>query len=77
MRRLMGWTSALVLAVALAGCAETGHSSKEPCIDCTYAYLPSGKQTNRKPVCIYEGKLMDCTKNPPECPECAKRAMQK
>jgi hypothetical protein len=78
MRRILGWSLVAVMAVALAGCAtEKGHSSKDPCADCTYAYVPAGKQTNRKAVCVVNGKLMDCTKSPPECPECAKKLQEK
>jgi hypothetical protein len=77
MRRFMGWASAAVLAVALAGCAGAGMGSTgSSCEGCSYSYAPSGKQTIRKAVCIKDGKVFDCSKNPPECPECAAKAAQ-
>jgi hypothetical protein len=83
MSRILRWTTAVVMAAALAGCETPGHSSKEPCWDCTYAYISTGKTSTRKVVCIapstgdFHPRIYDCTKNPPECPECARKAMQK
>ena len=34
--------------------------------------LPLGTQRNT--WCIKDGKILDCQKNPPECPECAAKA---
>lgn len=71
MRRLMGWVSAAVLAAGM-GCSSTD-TSKTPCDQCTYAYVPVKKASvERHAVCIKDGKMYDCTKHPAECPVCAK-----
>jgi hypothetical protein len=83
MRQILRWTAAAVMTVAMLGCAESGHTSKEPCLDCTYGYIAVGKTSTRKVLCIAPStgdlnpKVYDCTKNPPECPECARRAKEK
>lgn len=75
MRTFLGWTSALVLAIALAGCTSAPPSSA-PCSSCKWSARnfqgPSGDPFLG---CIVNGKKVDCKKTPPECPECAK-AMQ-
>lgn len=74
MRRMMGWMAASLLVVALGGCASTASSSGTPCESCNYAYMPlNSKRTERQVWCIVDGKTVDCKKNSPECPECAKQ----
>ena len=73
MRRFLGWTAAAVLAVGMVGCTNAGKSG-EPCESCTYAYVPVKKTSERQTFCEVNGKRVDCKKNPPECPECAKNA---
>jgi len=76
MRRFLSWTAAVVMAIALAGCASTGSSGKG-CESCDYGYVPVKKSSDRRVWCIKDGKMLDCTKNPPECPECAKKLQEK
>ena len=76
MRRLMGWALAPMLAVALAGCASTGGSTT-PCESCDYGYVPLKKSMERQVWCYVDGKKVDCKKNPPECPACAKGMQEK
>lgn len=71
----MGWTMMFVVAILLAGCAST-QSSSMPCAKCKWgAKNTQGPMTDPMVYCVVDGKKVDCTKNPPECPECAK-AMQ-
>jgi hypothetical protein len=73
-----------LLAAALAGCATAAGGAKTPCEKCDYGYVYLGKRSElrkwcntdgEKPTCcIKDGKIYDCSKNPMECPECAKNA---
>ena len=84
MRRFLSWSAAAVLAIAMAGCASTGGEAKTPCEKCEYGYVYLGKRTelrkycaaggDKATCCIKDGKIYDCSKNPMECPECAKNA---
>ena len=83
MHRFMGWAAAAVLAIAMAGCASTGGPTL-PCEKCDWGYTYNGKRTelrkycatsgDKATCCIKDGKIYDCSKNPMECPECAKNA---
>lgn len=75
MPRWMQWVCVSVLATILAGCAGTGGSGT-PCEQCDYGYS-SKKRPDRDVWCFIDGKKVDCKKNPPECPECAKRMQEK
>jgi hypothetical protein len=33
-----------------------------------------GKHTEWRDFCVVNGRSVDCTKNPPQCPECAKES---
>ena len=86
MRQFLGVTAAAVLAIAMVGCATTGAPSV-PCEKCDYGYVYLGKRTelrkwcnpnaDKPTCCIKDGKIYDCSKNPMECPECAKKAAEK
>jgi len=76
MIRMMQWVCVSVLAITLAGCASSGGSAT-PCEQCDYGYVPVKKMTERRVWCIVDGKKVDCTKNPAECPECAKKMQEK
>jgi hypothetical protein len=43
------------------------------CTDCSYHFVTVGKHSERRDFCEVDGRQVDCTKNPPECPMCAKR----
>jgi|KBSSwiStaDraftv2_1062776.scaffolds.fasta_scaffold2725679_2 hypothetical protein len=83
MRRCLSWLAAAALAVGLAGYASTG-GANVPCEKCDSGYVYLGKRSEPKKwcntsgdkptCCIKDGKILDCTKNPAECPECAKNA---
>jgi hypothetical protein len=85
MRQFMGMATAAVLAILVAGCASTGGPSL-PCEKCDYGYEYKGKRTelrkfcrtdgDKAACCIKDGKIYDCSKNPMECPECAKKAAE-
>ena len=78
MRQILSVAMAVVVAIGLAGCTGTAMgSSGESCNGCSYSYVPNGKQTNRKAICMKDGRIFDCSKNPPECPECAAKAAEK
>ena len=71
MKRIVSGMAAAVLAIALAGCATTGGSGG-PCEACTYGYTPVKKSMERHAFCMVDGKKVDCTKNPADCPSCRK-----
>ena len=85
MRRFLGMAAAAVLAISVVGCAGVG--PKTPCEKCDYGYVYVGKRPELKKwcnpnadkptCCIKDGKFYDCSKNPMECPECAKNAAEK
>jgi hypothetical protein len=68
-RKLMGVLAALVLAFGFTGCMS-GPGTGTPCEKCDYGYVTTGKSTTRKVGCIVDGKIVDCMKNPSECPGC-------
>lgn len=72
MRRVIGWASAFVVAVALASCSGAEMRSGLPCERCTYGVAKDGKA--KPPVwrCVVDGKEIDCAKDPSGCPTCAK-----
>jgi len=82
MRAFMACTVAAVMALAMIGCASSGPTL--PCEKCDYGYTYNGKRTelrkfcathgDKATCCIKDGKIYDCSKNPMECPECAKNA---
>jgi len=72
-RLLMTLAAALVLAVGLAGCTSTAATTSTPCASCKWgAKNTQGPMNDPVKYCVYGGKQVDCTKTPPECPECAK-----
>ena len=72
MRRLVDWLMVGVLAVVVAGCETTGGGSGLPCEKCSYGYAQVKKSSERHAFCMVNGKQVDCTKNPAECPGCKK-----
>lgn len=72
LRRLIGWAAALVFTVAVAGCATTDPDSGKPCQKCSHGYVTVRKSAERHYLCMIDGKQVDCTKNPSECPGCRK-----
>lgn len=86
MRRFLGWAASAAMAVAMVGCASLSTPSV-PCEKCDYGYVYLGKRSelrrwcnnpnsDKPSCCIKDGKILDCTKNPMECPECAKAAQK-
>jgi hypothetical protein len=72
MRKLLTWASAIALAVTLAACTAPS-SSSAPCASCKWGVKNTqGPMQDPVTYCVVDGKKMDCSKNPPECPECAK-----
>lgn len=76
MGKMMGWACTAVLAALLAGCATTGGGGT-PCEQCNYGWTNVLKRPDRQVWCFIDGKKVDCMKNPPECPECAKKAQER
>jgi hypothetical protein len=50
-----------------------------PCETCKYRSDPNKNPHDPHPFtyCIIEGKEVDCRKDPPDCPECARKAREK
>ena len=68
MRTLLGIAAALAIAIGFSGCATAGGGT--PCEKCDYGYVATGKSITSKVGCIVDGKVVDCSKNPSECPGC-------
>ena len=65
---------AAALAVAfLVSCAPSRSASSRavPCEDCTEGVTYVKKAPEKHAFCLVNGRQVDCTKNPPECPKCA------
>jgi hypothetical protein len=47
------------------------------CSDCPLRTVIVGDHAERRASCVIEGRTVDCSKNPPECPDCATRAKRR
>ena len=72
MRAILTASLAAILATGVLGCASTGGASNEPCASCSSGYVSVKKTTEKHAFCVVNGKQVDCTKSPAECPSCAK-----
>ena len=70
MATLLKMSAALLLAVGFAGCASA--PTNQPCASCVDGVATVKKGTEKHAICVVNGKQVDCTKNPAECPRCAK-----
>ena len=70
MATLLKLSAILVLAVGFVGCASA--PTNQPCASCTHGVASVKKGTEAHAYCVVNGKQVDCTKNPSECPSCAK-----
>ena len=73
MSKLLGVLGVAVMAVSMAACASTGKPAGSGCEACTYGYASVMKNSERHAFCVVNGKQVDCTKNPSDCPSCAKK----
>ena len=71
MATLLKMSAVLLLAVCFAGCASAP-SGAGPCASCVDGVTTVKKTSERHSFCVVNGKQVDCTKNPAECPSCAK-----
>lgn len=71
MATLLKLSAVLALAVGFLGCASAP-AGKEPCASCVDGVTTVRKTSERHSFCVVNGKQVDCTKNPAECPNCAK-----
>ena len=60
------------LTIGLVGCASTDGRGSGPCASCVDGVTTVKKTPERHSFCVINGKQVDCTKNPAECPTCAK-----
>lgn len=72
MRQVLGLISTAILAVVFASGCASAPSGAGPCASCVQGVTTVKKTTERHWFCVVNGKQVDCTKNPAECPECAK-----
>lgn len=70
MATLLKMSAALLLAIGFAGCASA--PTNHPCASCSSGVASVKKGTETHAYCVVNGKQVDCTKNPAECPSCAK-----
>jgi hypothetical protein len=71
MATFLKMAAAALLAVGFAGCASAPAGSG-PCASCVDGVTTVKKTPERHSFCVVNGKQVDCTKNPAECPNCAK-----
>lgn len=71
MATLLKLSAVLALAVGFLGCASAP-SGSGPCASCVDGVTTVRKTSERRSFCVINGKQVDCTKNPAECPSCAK-----
>jgi hypothetical protein len=69
MRTLAAFGTAVLLVVSVS-CANTRELEK-PCAQCVEGVATVKKNVERRVFCVVNGRQVDCTKNPPECPKCA------
>lgn len=72
MAMILKMSATLLLAVGFVGCAATGGPSNQPCASCVDGVATVKKSSEKHAYCVVNGKQVDCSKNPPECPSCAK-----
>ncbi len=70
MATLLKASAVLLLAVVFAGCASA--PTNQPCASCSEGVASVKKGVEKRAYCVVNGKQVDCTKNPAECPACAK-----
>lgn len=71
MATLLKASAALLLAIGFAGCAASAPTN-HPCASCSEGMASVKKGYEKRAYCVVNGKQVDCTKNPAECPSCAK-----
>lgn len=72
MARFMKAAATVLLAAGFVGCATSGAPSNPPCASCSQGTATVKKGTETHAYCVVDGKQVDCTRTPPECPACAK-----
>jgi hypothetical protein len=72
MATILKMSAILLLAVGFVGCAATGEPSNQPCASCVDGVATVKKHYEKHAFCVVNGKQVDCSKSPAECPNCAK-----
>lgn len=72
MATILKLSATLLLAVGFMGCQTSGGASNQPCASCVDGVATVKKSYEKHAFCVVNGKQVDCTKNPAECPNCAK-----
>jgi hypothetical protein len=69
----------LSVLLLVTGCAGPSKPSWIPCASCKYQSDPNKTPHDPHPYvyCIIDGREVDCRKNPPECPECARKLRER
>jgi hypothetical protein len=78
--RSLAWLAAVTISLALVGgCASPSQQPWRPCETCRYRHDPNKDPHDPHPYayCVINGMEVDCRKNPPECPECARKLREK
>lgn len=70
MGKTMAWMAALVVAASMTSCAPL--TPMGTCASCVDGVTSVKKGTERHAFCVVNGKQVDCTKTPAECPNCKK-----
>ncbi len=77
MHRFLSSICGLALFLFLVSCAASTPGGI-PCENCRYSYRRvSRRHTETMMTCVIEGKVVDCKRDPAECPECAKRMQER
>jgi hypothetical protein len=73
MSALIKLASAVLVSLAIAGCASTESGTGRPCERCSRGYLPvDSPRDERRAVCVVKDDVVNCDKIPAGCSECAK-----
>lgn len=76
MHRILCFVLGVLSVLLWDGCA-TSTPDQATCESCSYGYRRvSRRHTQTTVTCVIDGKIVDCKRNPAECPECAKRMQE-
>lgn len=67
-------TSFLLAFLFLGACSSTSKPAGWPCETCRYRVdANTSHDPHPQLYCMVDGRVTDCRKVPPDCPECARR----
>ena len=77
MRRALRSVLGVLLILLLDACVGST-PAQVSCESCRHGYRRVSRRFIEPTVtCIIDGKIVDCRKTPPECPECARQVQER